>query len=265
MKRRKSALFWIRRKTESSAADSDSTVFNILEKVCPDDVFSFEMWQLGLEFYQDKLKGIVKADDVVLDIGCGAGTWSIAAANIAKVVTGIDIAKHRVDVVNELSAAKKLANVETLLGDVFSLNSPSSHYSAVICFNTLQLINNYDEVLVEVFRILKSGGKFYCSVPDRGILAYYLWESLYDLRPTKFLYIIKCVVRKTLGDLGFLTNESNSAYNGVYLSNASILNDLRKVGFVKCLGNTIGARGPVIYPKRVFGMPFFNEYVVEKP
>ena len=238
-------------------------ILAVLQQTCPNDAFSLVMWGLGTEFYENKLNGIVPPGGSVLDVGCGAGTWTMAASTIAEEVIAVDVYEPRIAAVTKMAAALQVDNIKAQHGDIFSLQAESNSFDTIICFNTLQLIKDYDAVLQEAYRLLKPGGKFYCSMADWGIIMYYLWESLHGLAPGKIANVIKCLVKSQLSRLSLGPSKSNY-YNGVYLRDQNFLREAHHAGFLLVEDATTAGPNKEIYPKVFWMMPFFNEYVLKK-
>ena len=246
-------------------AKDNNEILSLLKAECPRDTFSLKMWRLGLKFYREKLRDIVPVGSKILDIGCGTGTWSIAVANIAHEVTGIDMSAIRISAANKIITKLELANVQFRLGDIFSLNEAENQYDIVICYNTLQYVENYDDVLREIYRILKPNGGVYCSVADRGILLYYLQEALYEFKPIKFAYLLKILICKFITTHAYPDSGKINSFNGIYLKDSIFCKELSEVGFIRDFYFTADFNANILYPKRLFGIPCFNEYFFRKP
>lgn len=261
MSHSRSALVLFLNRYGHRVGQCQAEVLDVLQQTCPADIFSATMWSLGNELYEKKLNGIVPAGGYVLDIGCGTGTWTIAASRLAREVSAVDVSDLRVSALKSMASALQVTNINVVHGDVFSLQGESGSLDAVICFNTLQFIQEYDAVLRESHRLLKPGGRFYCSMADWGIVAYYLWESIYHRAPGKIVNVVKCLLKSSFPGF-FAGARSANSYNGVYLRDRAFLCEARRAGFR--LVNLPAAAEQEIFPKVFWKMPFFNEYVLEK-
>lgn len=99
----------------------------------------------------------VKFSDPVLDLGCGFGEFAGVVFN--QIEMGIDINE------TELKAAfrgKKYKKVK--LADARKLPFASSSYNTVVSVSVIEHITDSNEVLSEVYRVLKKGGLFVFSV-----------------------------------------------------------------------------------------------------
>jgi SAM-dependent methyltransferase len=106
--------------------------------------------------------GLLSPGEHVLDIGCGAGTDTLVAAQMvgaAGRVTGIDMTPAMLT--KARSAARMLAtgNVELVAGDAEDLPFPDATFDAVISNGVIDLVPDNDAVFSEILRVLKPGGR----------------------------------------------------------------------------------------------------------
>ncbi len=98
----------------------------------------------------------------VLDLGCGAGTDSLVAAQMVGPegsVTGIDmtpemLAKARVSA-EEIGAA----NVELVEGDAERLPFPDESFDVIVSNGVIDLVPDKHAIFSEMFRVLRPGGR----------------------------------------------------------------------------------------------------------
>jgi SAM-dependent methyltransferase len=91
----------------------------------------------------------------VLDLGCGAGSYSRTLDKAGYQVFGVDFA-HLV----ALEARKRTphGNVHYLAADACSLPLPDACVDHVLCIGLLQSLHNHKTALSEICRVLKPGG-----------------------------------------------------------------------------------------------------------
>jgi ubiquinone/menaquinone biosynthesis C-methylase UbiE len=108
------------------------------------------------------IKAGIKSGQRVLDIACGTGWATMAAAKASgdsgKVV-GIDIAEKLLDVARKKAGAAGLANVEYRVGDAEALELDNDGFDIVLCASSIFLLTDIPKALKEWHRVLKPGGK----------------------------------------------------------------------------------------------------------
>jgi len=109
-------------------------------------------WQLGR----------LAAGERVLDLGSGAGTDSLVAAQMVGEggsVTGIDMTPEMLAKARGAAGAMGLANVEFLQGEAEQLPFADESFDVVISNGVIDLIPDKDAVFGELFRVLVPGGR----------------------------------------------------------------------------------------------------------
>lgn len=102
----------------------------------------------------------------VLDIASGEGFGSDILAQSAAEVIGVDISEAAV-----LRAQEKYARdgLRFEVGSVTAIPLPDNYFDFVISFETIEHIAAHQEMLAEVQRVLKIGGVFVVSTPDKAV------------------------------------------------------------------------------------------------
>lgn len=106
--------------------------------------------------------GRLAAGERVLDLGSGAGTDSLVAAQMVgptgKVV-GVDMTAAMLAKARRAAAELGVTNVEFIEGEVESLPFPSESFDVVISNGVIDLIPDKDAVYSEIHRVLVPGGR----------------------------------------------------------------------------------------------------------
>lgn len=117
----------------------------------------------------------IDEDDInnkdVLDIGCGFGScvMNLLSRNVKKVV-GMEITDK------DLETAKRYISDERAkfkLGSAIELPFENESFDTVVLWEVIEHIpkNTELQMFAEVFRVLKKGGVFYLSTPNRSALS----------------------------------------------------------------------------------------------
>jgi SAM-dependent methyltransferase len=105
-------------------------------------------------YLRERLEGV---DGPVLDLACGAGRWTrvIAEAVGEQHVVGLDLSLPMLEAMQ-----KALPAVPVVRGSALALPFGDGTLGAVTCWNALQMLPRPDQVIAEVGRCLRSGGRF---------------------------------------------------------------------------------------------------------
>jgi SAM-dependent methyltransferase len=106
--------------------------------------------------------GRLEPGERVLDLGSGAGTDSLVAAQMVGEtgrVTGIDMTPEMLAKAREAAAAMEARNVEFVEGEAERLPFADETFDVVISNGVVDLIPDKDAVFGELFRVLAPGGR----------------------------------------------------------------------------------------------------------
>ena len=101
----------------------------------------------------------------VLDIACGDGYGSNLMAKEANEVYGIDIDSKTI---NEAKVKYQKKNLSFVEGSIENIQLPAATFEAVVCFETIEHIDNHDKAISEIKKILKPDGVLIISTPEKG-------------------------------------------------------------------------------------------------
>jgi arsenite methyltransferase len=108
------------------------------------------------------LLGRIEPGSVVVDLGCGAGTDLLIAAQMtgpAGRVVGIDMTSSMLDRARASAVEMGLGNVELYEALVESLPVDDASVDVVISNGVIDLVPDKDAVLDEIDRVLRPGGR----------------------------------------------------------------------------------------------------------
>jgi arsenite methyltransferase len=106
--------------------------------------------------------GRLAPGEEVLDIGCGAGTDTLVAAQMVAPtgqVTGIDMTPEMLSRARAAVAEMGAQNVDFVEGDVEKLPFAADSFDVAISNGVIDLIPDKDAVFSEIFRVLRPGGR----------------------------------------------------------------------------------------------------------
>ncbi len=102
----------------------------------------------------------------VLDVASGEGYGSALLAQTANSVIGVEIDPQAVE---HACATYKKSNLRFVEGDARRLPLPDASVDMVVSFETIEHFYDHDEFLAEVRRVLRPGGRFIVSSPERDV------------------------------------------------------------------------------------------------
>jgi SAM-dependent methyltransferase len=106
--------------------------------------------------------GRLSPGELVLDVGCGAGTDTLVAAQMVAPegrVTGIDMTREMIAKAQSAAAEMGAKNVQFVEGDVERLPFGEESFDVVISNGVIDLIPDKDAVFSELGRVLRPGGR----------------------------------------------------------------------------------------------------------
>ena len=133
----------------------------------------------------------LKGDEKVLDVGCGLGKATIAAAKQLKTgkAIGIDIWSKMEIPGNSPERAYKNAEIEGVrdkvefkTGNVLNLEFPDNSFDVVTSSSVINNLHTDSQKLValkEIFRVLRPGGKFLLLEPLRDSWNLLTWTPFF--------------------------------------------------------------------------------------
>jgi SAM-dependent methyltransferase len=110
-------------------------------------------------------RSLVRGLDV-LDVASGEGYGSALLAQVARSVVGVEYSGS-----TAIGAAGnyRKPNLRFLQGDARALPLADGSFDAVVSFETIEHFDRQDDFLREVHRVLRPGGRFIVSTPERDL------------------------------------------------------------------------------------------------
>lgn len=118
----------------------------------------------------------------VLEIGCGrgVGTEIIFERFRARKVQAFDLDPDMVSLARRRLAKYPSEQLHLSVGDAEKINSDDSAFDAVFDFGIIHHVPNWQNVLAEVARVLKPGGKFYFEEVTAKALSRWTYRTLFE-------------------------------------------------------------------------------------
>lgn len=102
---------------------------------------------------------LVNEGDSVLECAAGTAEISIAVSEKASHILCTDMSENMLDVAKEKCRKKGISNIEFAERNIFDLPEEDETYDVVIAANVLHLVENPENAVKELMRVLKRGGK----------------------------------------------------------------------------------------------------------
>lgn len=121
--------------------------------------------------YQKKLqvtRDYFQPDMEVLEFGCGTGSTAISHAPFVKHIHALDISSKMIEIAQGKADANNVENVTFERSTIDEFNVSDQSLDAVLGLSILHLLDNKEEVIAKVHKMLKPGGIFITSTVCLG-------------------------------------------------------------------------------------------------
>lgn len=121
--------------------------------------------------YQKKLRvtrDYFTPDTKALEIGCGTGSTAIVHAPFVKHIRATDISPKMIKIAQDKAAAAKLDNIAFEVSSIDDLEVADQSLDAVLALSVLHLLEDRDEAIANVHKMLKKDGVFVTSTVCLG-------------------------------------------------------------------------------------------------
>nr|WP_320026363.1 class I SAM-dependent methyltransferase [uncultured Acetobacterium sp.] len=184
---------------------------------------------LGLPYYANEVRGVspyLKPDDVVLDLGCATGIFSMEVASHVKAVDGLDVSPKMIEAAKRNAEINGVRNVFFHEGTLCENDLSSRSFDKILAVDVMQYILKPDIAMNRVNSLLKPGGLFIQETVCMGQRLTASFESIYKncrkgVIPYMNFFTIKELIALT-NEAGFeilmhkeLPNKNNCVYINV--------------------------------------------------
>ncbi|MFB2118662.1 class I SAM-dependent methyltransferase [Parapedobacter sp. 2B3] len=144
--------------------------------------------KISLELITEAAKRIVPEAENLLDIGCGAGNYSLTMLSKMPDLncTLVDLSKPMLDKAWERVSPQTIGKVTVLQGDVREVELAENHFDIMLAGAVLHHLrddNDWKVTFQKLFRLLRPGGCLMIAdliAQNTGVLNDYTWERYGD-------------------------------------------------------------------------------------
>ncbi len=115
-----------------------------------------------------RAKALLSTSDVVLDVGCASGEYSLDVAPAVRRVHGIDTSANMIARARKKASDRRMENVTFGPSDVFDRSLDAHGYTAVLAFSVLHLVETTRPVLHRINELLPTAGLLISETPCMG-------------------------------------------------------------------------------------------------
>ena len=143
---------------------------------------------ISLELITEAAKRINPAATTLLDIGCGAGNYTVMM--LSKIpnlqCTLVDLSKPMLDKAYERVSAATSNNVQIIQSDIRNVELPNNHFDILLAGAVLHHLRDdedWETTFTKLYQLLKPGGCLMISdliTQDTEVLNNYTWEKYGD-------------------------------------------------------------------------------------
>lgn len=141
--------------TEQNARFWDRVAERYSKKPVPDEAAYQKKLRITREYFRPDME--------VLELGCGTGSTAIAHAPYVKRIRAVDFSLNMIEIAREKARAANVENVVFERSGIDEYVLPDESVDAILALSVLHLLENKDEVIAGVHRMLKPGGVFVTS------------------------------------------------------------------------------------------------------
>lgn len=121
--------------------------------------------------YQKKLQvtqEYFKPDRSVLEFGCGTGATAIIHAPYVNHIRAIDISAKMIEIARDKAEAQEISNITFEQLTIEELDVGDCTFDVVLGLSILHLLENKEDAIAKVYKMLKPGGVFVTSTMCMG-------------------------------------------------------------------------------------------------
>lgn len=117
---------------------------------------------------QQVTREYLRADMEVLEFGCGTGSTAISHAPYVKYIHAIDTSSKMIEIARGKAEAENIDNVTFGQSTIDDLNVSDQTLDVVLGLSVLHLLEDKENVVAKIYKMLKPGGIFVSSTACLG-------------------------------------------------------------------------------------------------
>ncbi len=111
-------------------------------------------------FTLERTKSYLKADDNVLEVGCGTGSTALLLAESVRQITASDISIGMISIGSGKAQEQNISNVKFVTAGLFDSAIENGPFDVVLAFNILHLVDDLPRAIQRINGLLRSDGLF---------------------------------------------------------------------------------------------------------
>jgi ubiquinone/menaquinone biosynthesis C-methylase UbiE len=94
----------------------------------------------------------------MFEFGCGTGSTAIIHSPYVKHIQAIDLSSKMLEIAQDKVDKENISSINFEQSAIDDFNAPENSYDVVLGVSILHLLENKEEAITKVFRMLKPGG-----------------------------------------------------------------------------------------------------------
>lgn len=126
---------------------------------------SIEKSDIAYTIFIEKVKAYLKADDTIMDFGCGTGLICNEIAGNVGFIHAIDISAKMIEIAENKALEREIRNIAFRRTTIFDEKFREGSFDALIAFNIFHLLEEPQKYFQRLFQLLKPEGLILSATP----------------------------------------------------------------------------------------------------
>ena len=192
--------------TKVNSKQKTKLVQNVFSSVAPNYDVMNDLMSLGMHrLWKKRFIEVVdiKKNDIILDVGSGSGDIAneILKYKLSNQLYLLDLNKEML--AQGKKKLEKHKNIKFILNNAEKLNFKTNFFDKYLISFCLRNITNYEKSIKEAYRVLKSGGQYYClefSTPKSSLIS-----DSYKIYKSKILPLLGEIIANDINAYKYLS------------------------------------------------------------